>query len=291
MLLFGDSRFDFTDFRGGAVGLLMPAHISDHVFVNLGPMRKQSMKASRDLSLNPLPQFASQGLGLEHDDDKKPAALPQRDRLDTSTSTASGVAGSEAMGSGVVQDTRDIGLSSKQRSHATSSSSFEAAARIGKSHFEAGDYQKALQYYERALRQKHHSIQSESTEIKGFFVEALYNIGCIHSMKAHWDPAKSIQAFELCLDLQRARFGPKNFPVAVILYKLASAWGAMNEHQTAADILSEALAIALSTKPESQELADIWMALGQQIKSLDHREDSSACFEEARRIYEQLEKR
>jgi tetratricopeptide (TPR) repeat protein len=166
---------------------------------------------------------------------------------------------------------------------------FLVAAQKGRVCYQSGHYKKALTHYEDALRRKHRTIQTEPSKTQDVFADALHKIGCIHAMKGYREPSKSIQAFEYCLDLQKTRFGPKSYPVAAIMYKLAEAWDSVGENQVAVDILSEALAILLTTSPESQETADTWVALSRQLKVLGNEEDALASLKEATRLYELLE--
>jgi tetratricopeptide (TPR) repeat protein len=122
---------------------------------------------------------------------------------------------------------------------------FEEANRAYESHLTKGDYEQALVYFRKALLHKRYSIDKETPETKAAFAESLYTIGCIH-MVIYRDAAKSIQAFQFSLDLQRACLGRTHPLVENVLYKLAEVYASIYEAKNSSEILSETLAILLA---------------------------------------------
>jgi tetratricopeptide (TPR) repeat protein len=176
----------------------------------------------------------------------------------------------------------------EKASHCDTHSLFSLTAKVGQSHLTAGNYKQALVAFGMALRYKHHSIMKEARETKETFADILFAIGSIHLMSKCPDAARSIQAFEFCLNFQCACHGRKHPSVAMILHKLANVYASIDEAKTALNILSEALAIFLATGVKSRELADTWIAMGRQLSLLGRAEDAKASFEESKAVLEAL---
>jgi tetratricopeptide (TPR) repeat protein len=179
-------------------------------------------------------------------------------------------------------------LHHEKTSHCDTHSLFSMTAKVGQSQLTAGNYEQALVAFGRALRYNQHSIMKETRETKDTFADILFTIGSIHLMSKFPDAARSIHAFEFCLDFQCACHGRKHPSVAMILRKLAGVYASIDEAETALNMLSEALAILLVTGSESRELADTWIAMGRQLSLLGRAEDAKASFEESKAVLEAL---
>jgi len=166
---------------------------------------------------------------------------------------------------------------------------FDMETVKGQLHLHTGNYKQAMFHFRRALRDKKASIITEDNSIKITYADILYAIGYIHLTNENFDAGRGIQALQFCYELRCACFGRTNALVVLVLIQLAHAYSCIDEPDTALQILSEAQAALFSTQGISRELADIWQAMGQQLKLLAFLEDAAACFEESARVLRALQ--
>jgi tetratricopeptide (TPR) repeat protein len=164
--------------------------------------------------------------------------------------------------------------------------SFHNTVMLGRNHMKEGYYEKALQQYRKALRSKNKTIESESNMIQEEFGNVLFDIGCIHSTSGFEDRLKSLEAFHFCLDIRRTCLRSDHPEVATVLYKLASVYSSLDDHQYALDLLLEAVSIFLGvpTKESKRHLIEVWTAIGRVQKALGQDEESESSFSEAEKL-------
>lgn len=154
-----------------------------------------------------------------------------------------------------------------------------------------GEFEKALLKYKVALQAKYKTIESEPTNIQEAFCNILYEIGEIHFKSGLDDLTKGMEALYFCLDLRRSCLGSNHRGVALVLTKLASIHARCNEHESALDLLLEALSILLVwSTPEDEgdsnnyDLINVWNSIGNAQQALGYEEDAQSSFEEALKL-------
>lgn len=152
---------------------------------------------------------------------------------------------------------------------------FDVEAQNGFQCYREGRPTESLFHFARALRQR-----DESPDLLPVKAEILIAIANLHSSRN--DTIKSIHALQYSLEMLMAYYGPKSPPVAMVLQELADDYAILDQPETAAQCLCEALAIALAS--QSATVTSIWKALGQQLMTLGLTEDAQTCFDEARQL-------
>jgi tetratricopeptide (TPR) repeat protein len=160
---------------------------------------------------------------------------------------------------------------------------FYQASRIGQLFQRSLLFDRALDYYRQALRFKNKTISKESPEIQVTFADILFNVGIIHTQPESSGTdrrEKSLEAFNLCLDLRRRCCGASHPSIASALYKLGVIYSSMDEHASALDLLLESLSILMFASPDSDELRDVWLAIGKAHQALGHAKEAESSFQE-----------
>lgn len=164
---------------------------------------------------------------------------------------------------------------------------FHQAFRIGQSLQRSKNFEASLHYYRQALLMKNKTILKESRDTQVVFSDILYHVGVIHIEEQadclSWTE-KSLESFNLCLDFRLVCYGPSHSAVAAVLVKLGMLYSSMDEHTHALDLLLESLSILLKTRPDSEELKEVWIAVGKIQKALGHHSDARSSFQEAELI-------
>lgn len=168
---------------------------------------------------------------------------------------------------------------------------FFAAKKSGAEAQNEGQVDKALNYYRQALKLKKRTVFQSPLALQEAYAEMLYEIGIIQMES---DPAKSHEAFRLCLDMRRCLFGSTNRLVAEVLFKLAMLYTGIGDHQYALSLLLETHCIVAGAAENKDKgvLAAVWAAISQTQKSLGQMEEAWSSFqaaEELRRGWEFLQ--
>lgn len=160
---------------------------------------------------------------------------------------------------------------------------FFAAHRKGMEAQQDGKFDEALNFYRQALKVKKGEVSRSSKPVKEAYAHTLYEIGII---QLETDPVKSHEAFHLCLELRQRLYGPDHTQVANVMFKLASLYSIMGEHQYALSLLLETHRIVSAEVEEAQEasLIAVWIAMGQTHRCLGQMEEACSSFEAAERL-------
>jgi tetratricopeptide (TPR) repeat protein len=147
---------------------------------------------------------------------------------------------------------------------------FYQASRIGLLFEHSHLFERALDYYREALLFKNKTIRNESTDIQVAFADIVFKVGIIHMQPESHSFEKSVGAFDLCLDLRRRCCGVSHSSVGSTLYWLGLLYSAVEEHEYALHLLHESLSILMCTSPGSNELKDVWLAVGKAHQAIGH---------------------
>jgi hypothetical protein len=169
---------------------------------------------------------------------------------------------------------------------------FQVARLTGQQLHAAGCIDEALLYFGYALRLKRKTLPIEDHSVQAAFSDILFDIGIIQAEQGGDDDyhyLKSMDAFRICLDVRQHCFGSDHPAVASVMYHLAMSYAALDEKQTAMELLMESLAILQFYTDENQvhqgvsqqDLSKVWMALGKVQESLGLCEDAKSSFQEA----------
>jgi tetratricopeptide (TPR) repeat protein len=177
---------------------------------------------------------------------------------------------------------------------ALNSDPFQVARLTGQQLHAAGCIEEALLYFGYALQLKRKTLRTEDHSIQAAFSDILFDIGVIQAQQGgnfasdndDYHYLKSMEAFRICLDVRQSCFGSDHPAVASAMYHLALSYAAMDEPQTAMELLMESLAILQCYTDEEQgvspqDLRQVWMTLGNVQESLGLHEEAKSSFQEA----------
>lgn len=187
---------------------------------------------------------------------------------------------------------------------------FQVARLAGQQLHAAGCIDEALLYFGYALRLKRKTILTEDHSVQAVFSDILFDIGVIQAQQGRGKYVaenddhhylKSMEAFRICLDVRQCCFGSDHPAVASAMYHLALCYAALEEKQTAMELLMESLAIlqfytdedadeddqgqqqphATHQGVSQQDLRQVWITLGKVQESLGLHEEAKSSFQEA----------
>jgi Tetratricopeptide repeat len=180
---------------------------------------------------------------------------------------------------------------------ALNSDPFQVARLTGQQLHAAGCIDEALLYFGYALRLKRKTLLAEDHSVQAAFSDILFDIGVIQAQQGgnlvvesdDYHYLKSMDAFRICLDVRQHCFGSDHPAVASVMYHLALSYAALDEKQTAIELLMESLAILQFYTDENQvqqgvsqqDLSRVWMTLGKVQESLGLHEEAKSSFQEA----------
>lgn len=161
---------------------------------------------------------------------------------------------------------------------------FTDAYQIAKLHQKFGRLEDALEYYGQALRFKNKTLSKESRTTHIVFSDILYSIGEIHMLSKFDERVKSIQSFDLCLDIRRHCYGSSHPSIAYVLYKLAAIYFSMGDKEYSMSLLSETLSMLLSVKGEENFLSEVWYTISKVQESLGQFDEAIISINESKSL-------
>lgn len=156
--------------------------------------------------------------------------------------------------------------------------SFFLLAERGHESLSRGHLEHALELYNRALHLKNATILNESKRVQVEFANILFEIGRIQQ---NHSPDKSLQAFQLCLEVRRMCLDSEHRDIGRVLYHMAAVFSSMGDFLMSLDCLQEALGVYLSNGPDDLHLFNVWTALGAIQQLVGRVEDAASSFQEA----------
>ncbi|MGR3173480.1 MAG: tetratricopeptide repeat protein, partial [Candidatus Scalindua sp.] len=144
----------------------------------------------------------------------------------------------------------------------------------GKSLYTLAQYDKAIEYYEKALKSDLKTFGEDHPQV------AIYrnNLGVAWNAKGKYD--KAIEYYEKSLESDLKTFGEDHPMVAIYRNNLGEAWYAKGEYDTAIEYFEKSLTSGLKTFGEEHpdvairwnNLGAAWMAKGEYDKAIEHYE-------------------